>query len=145
MMRAAANETILDWLRKAHETTRWTASVCTGSFVLGVAGLLQGKTITTHWASRDYTEEYGGATYAAKRFVRDGKVVTAAGVSAGLDMALFLAADLADQTTAEAIQLALEYDPDPPFDQGAFCHAKPEITQRAIELLYARPRKPFHD
>ena len=143
MMQAAQNKTILAWLQEAHKTSLWTCSVCTGSFVLGMAGILQGKSITTHWASKDYTQEYGGANYLAERFVQDGKVITAAGVSAGIDMALFIAAQLADQKTAESIQLAIEYDPHPPFQQGDFLTARAEIAETARQLLRHRPHKKF--
>ncbi len=143
MMQAAQSQVLLDWLREAHTTSLWTCSVCTGSFILGMAGLLEGKTVTTHWASRDYTQQFGGAKYVAKRFVQDGKIITAAGVSAGIDMALFIAAQLAGEKTAESIQLALEYDPQPPFQQGDFSRARSEIIKASTQLLTERPHKKF--
>src|SRR5262245_14331438 len=101
---------VLDWLRTAHQTTRWTTAVCTGSLVLGAAGLLRGLRATTHWNSLDRLAQLG-ATPAAERVVVDGKVITAAGVSAGIDMALRLAAAAAGEPFAQAIQLSIEYDP----------------------------------
>ena len=102
---------MLDWLRAAHETSTWTTSVCTGSLVLGAAGVLEGKRATSHWAYRDELRTYG-AEPVAERVVVDGKVVTAAGVSSGIDMALQLAALIAGDDVAQAIQLGIEYDPD---------------------------------
>ena len=109
-----ANPRVLDWLRAAHTTSRWTTSVCTGALVLGAAGLLKGLRATTHWAVLDRLQRFG-ATPVSERVVVDGKVITAAGVSAGIDMALRLAARLAGDTVAHGIQLGIEYDPDPPF------------------------------
>lgn len=107
-----------EWLRAAHESSTWTASVCTGSLVLAAAGLLAGRRATSHWTA---LEELGrlGAEPVAERFVFDGKLVTAAGVSAGIDMALALAARIAGEQVAQAIQLGIEYDPQPPFDAGS--------------------------
>jgi putative intracellular protease/amidase len=109
---------VLDWIRGADERSTWTTSVCTGSLVLGAAGLLEGKRATSHWAYREHLREYG-AEPVAERVVVDGKVITAAGVSSGIDMALQLAALVAGEETARAIQLGIEYDPDPPFDSGS--------------------------
>ena len=128
------DERVLGWLRNAHEHSAWTTSVCTGSLVLGAAGILDGKRATSHWAYRDRLAEYG-ATPVAERVVEDGKVITAAGVSAGIDMGLTLAARLANEHVARAIQLGIEYDPDPPFDSGSPERAAPEIVDlvRAAE------------
>ena len=109
---------IVDWIRRADASTTHTTSVCTGSLLLGAAGLLDGKRATTHWCSYDALAGYG-ATPTEQRVVRDGKILTGAGVSAGIDLALVLVADLAGVETAQAIQLAIEYDPQPPFDAGA--------------------------
>jgi putative intracellular protease/amidase len=106
------------WLRRMSATAEWTTSVCTGSLLLGAAGLLRGLDATTHWSAVDLLESFG-ARYTPERVVRRGRVVTAAGVSAGLDMALTLAALIAGETAAQAIQLQLEYDPQPPFDSGS--------------------------
>ncbi len=111
---AMESEPLLAWLRAAHATSRWTTSVCTGSLILGAAGLLQGLRATTHWGAQSQLALFG-ATYAPERFVPQGKVATAAGVSAGIDMALWLAGELAGQAIAREVQLVLEYDPAPPF------------------------------
>ena len=121
------DERVLDWLRHAHERTRWTTSVCTGSLVLGAAGILAGKRATSHWAYRDSLAEFG-AEPVAERVVEDGKVMTAAGVSAGIDMALTLVARMHDENVAKAVQLGIEYDPDPPFDSGSPEKAAPELV-----------------
>lgn len=112
------DEEVLGWVRHVHEHSTWTTSVCTGSLVLGAAGVLEGKRATTHWAYRDALADYG-AEAVAERYVEDGKVMTAAGVSAGIDMALTLTARLTHDDVARAIQLGIEYDPDPPFDAGS--------------------------
>jgi putative intracellular protease/amidase len=130
----AGRET-LDWLRAADETSTWTTSVCTGSLILAAAGLLDGRPATGHWLAM---EELGrlGAQPTGQRVVFDGKIVTAAGVSAGIDMALALAERIAGAEVAQAIQLGIEYDPQPPFDAGA-----PEKAPAAIvELLRSRSR-----
>jgi putative intracellular protease/amidase len=122
------HEATLDWLRAAHETSTWTTSVCTGSLILGAAGLLTGKRATSHWLSLDALASYG-AEPTGDRVVVDGKVVTAAGVSSGIDMGLTLAAMLAGDDVAQAIQLGVEYDPQPPFDAGSPQKAPAEIVQ----------------
>src|SRR5687767_6005419 len=121
------DERVLDWVRHAHEHTSWTTSVCTGSLVLGAAGILEGKRATSHWAYRDSLAEFG-AEPVAERVVEDGKVMTAAGVSAGIDMALTLVARMHDENVAKAVQLGIEYDPDPPFDSGSPEKAAPELV-----------------
>ena len=108
----------LEWIRRMHERTTWTTSVCTGALILGAAGLLQGLRATTHWASLDELRKLGAEPVKA-RAVESGKIVTAAGVSAGIDMALRLAARVAGDDFARAVQLGIEYDPDPPFDAGS--------------------------
>jgi transcriptional regulator GlxA family with amidase domain len=125
---------VLDWLRNAHASATFTTSVCTGSLVLGAAGLLDGLTATTHWGA--YAELAAwGATPTAQRVVEhlDRRILTAAGVSAGIDMALRLTELLADQTAAQAAQLLIEYDPQPPFDCGARAKAGEEVMARARE------------
>jgi transcriptional regulator GlxA family with amidase domain len=126
---------VLDWLRVAHESSIWTTSVCTGALVLGAAGILDGKRATTHWAFLDRLSELG-AEPVTERVVEDGKVITAAGVSAGIDMALTVAARIAGNEVAQAIQLGIEYDPQPPFDAGSPSKASPEV----IELVRAAER-----
>jgi transcriptional regulator GlxA family with amidase domain len=124
---------VLDWLRAIDATTRWTTSVCTGSMVLGAAGLLEGKRATGNWLYLDALREYG-ADPVGGRFVEDGKVVTAAGVTAGIDMALHLVATDVSPEVAQAVQLGIEYDPDPPFDSGSPEKAPPEIVELVRSL-----------
>lgn len=131
-----SEESVLEWVRSVHETTTWTTSVCTGSLLLGAAGLLRGLTATTHWASRDVLAQYG-ARYVEERVVRQGKIITSAGVSSGIDMALTLAAKMAGDEIAKGIQLGIEYDPQPPFDCGAPSKADPAVLERTRQS-YAR-------
>jgi transcriptional regulator GlxA family with amidase domain len=134
------DERVLQWVRQAHATSRFTTSVCTGSLVLGAAGLLDGLSATTHWACYDELAVHG-ATPTAKRVVEhlDRRIITAAGVSSGIDMALRLVELLVDRTAAEAAQLMIEYDPQPPFDRGALAKADPTVVERVVE--YARFRQ----
>jgi transcriptional regulator GlxA family with amidase domain len=122
------DDEVLDWVRAAHEGTTWTTSVCTGALVLGAAGILEGLEATTHWVYLDQLRDYG-ATPVKRRVVEQGKVVTAAGVSAGIDMALTLAAREVGEEFAQAVQLGIEYDPQPPFDTGSPDKAPPEIVE----------------
>jgi transcriptional regulator GlxA family with amidase domain len=129
--RASTDETFIGWVRQVHTTTQWTTSVCTGALVLAAAGLLQGLEATTHWAAVDELEAFG-ARYTTRRVVTEGKIVTAAGVSAGIDMAFTLAARIAGDHVAEAIQLMIEYDPQPPFDSGSVAKSKPETETLSL-------------
>ena len=122
------DERMLDWVRAVHETTRWTTSVCTGSLVLGAAGILEGLRATTHWYFLDTLREFG-ADPTLERVVRQGKVITAAGVSSGIDMALHLVAAEFGEDMARAIQLSIEYDPQPPFDAGSPAKAPPAVVE----------------
>lgn len=124
------DEALLAWVRGAHESSQWTTSVCTGALILGAAGILDGLEATTHWLLLDKLGELG-ARPVSRRVVEQGKVITAAGVSSGIDMALTLAARIAGEDTARAIQLAIEYDPEPPFDSGSTSKASPEIIELA--------------
>jgi putative intracellular protease/amidase len=134
------DERMLDWVRRVHQTTQWTTSVCTGSLVLGAAGLLDGLEATTHWASMDVLERLG-ARPTGRRVVQQGKIVTAAGVSSGIDMALFLAGQIAGDTVAQAIQLGIEYDPQPPYDSGSPEKAPADVLElvRGIEASQGDP------
>lgn len=124
-----------EWLRAAHATSTWTTSVCTGSLILAAAGLLTGKRATSHWLALRELDALG-VEASAERVVFDGNIVTAAGVSAGIDMALALAARIAGPAVAQAIQLGIEYDPQPPFDAGSPEKAPAEI----VEAVRARAR-----
>ena len=124
----AKDTAVTDWLSRAHETTTWTTSVCTGALILGGAGVLKGLKATTHWRAMDDLAAFG-AEATDQRVVRDGKVITAAGVSSGIDMALTLAAEIAGEDIAKAIQLGIEYAPEPPFDAGRYRDAPPERVE----------------
>ena len=133
------DEAVLDWVRHAHRTTRFTTSVCTGSLVLGAAGLLRGVTATTHWSCYAGLEAHG-AVPTATRVVEhlDRRIITAAGVSSGIDMALRLVELLVDRTAGQAAQLMIEYDPEPPFDSGSLAKADDTVVQRVVEYAQAR-------
>jgi len=130
------DEQFVGWVRRAHETSEWTTSVCTGSLVLAAAGILDGLEATTHWLEHDLLESLG-ARPTARRVVEQGKVITAAGVSSGIDMALVLAAHVAGDDVAKAIQLGIEYDPEPPFDSGSPTKAGAEIVELVTKLARA--------
>ncbi len=121
------DERVLDWVRAIDATTKWTTSVCTGSLVLGAAGLLAGKRGTGHWLYQERLRDFG-AEPTGERVVFDGKVCTAAGVSAGIDMALTLVSREVAPEMAQAIQLAIEYDPQPPHDAGSPQKAPQEVV-----------------
>src|SRR5581483_194628 len=129
------DDDVLEWLRKAHETTTWTTSVCSGALILGAAGILKGLPATTHWYKMGVLRIMGGKPQRDQRIVRSGKVVTAAGVSAGIDLALWLAGEIAGRLRAEAIQLVIEYDPHPPFDSGHISKASEETQKLAKEMM----------
>jgi putative intracellular protease/amidase len=122
------DEQMLGWIRAAHETSTWTTSVCTGSLLLAAAGVLDGLEATTHWLELGLLKRLG-ARPTSKRVVEQGKVITAAGVSSGIDMALVLASHVAGEQFAQGIQLLIEYDPQPPFDAGSPDKAPPEVVQ----------------
>lgn len=125
---------ILDWIRSAHRTTTYTTSVCTGSLLLAAAGLLRGLRATTHWVAYDALREYG-AEPVEQRVVFADRIVTGAGVSAGIDLALEVAARLHGPEAAQAIQLSLEYDPQPPFDTGSPAKAPQPVMDRLGDLV----------
>jgi transcriptional regulator GlxA family with amidase domain len=126
----------LEWIRAAHERSTWTTSVCTGSLILGAAGVLAGRRATSHWAALERLGELG-AEPVRERVVTDGKVMTGAGVSAGIDMALTLAGRIAGDEVAQGIQVWIEYDPEPPYDAGA-----PEkVAPHVLEALQERRRE----
>lgn len=127
--RELADESLHEWLRAADQNSTWTTSVCTGSLILGAAGLLAGRRATSHWLALDRLEGYG-AEPVSERVVIDGKYVTAAGVSAGIDMALELAGRISGRAVAESIQLLLEYDPRPPYTAGSPASAPADVVAR---------------
>lgn len=133
------DEAMLDWVRRVHRNTLFTTSVCTGSLVLAAAGILDGLTATTHWSAADILGSLG-AVYTPERVVEHlpERVITAAGVSSGIDMALRLVELLVDRQAAEASQLMIEYDPQPPFDSGSL--AKASEATRLLAVEYGQQR-----
>lgn len=123
------NTALLDWIRQVHATSRFTLSVCTGSLLLGAAGLLKGAPACTHWAARGELAGFGAIPQTG-RWAQADRIFTAAGVSAGIDLALHVAGLIAGAETAQAIQLAIEYDPQPPYDAGAIEKAPPGLVER---------------
>ena len=130
---ARAQDPIVDWVARTHATTTFTTSVCTGALLLGAAGLLDGLDATTHWFAYDELARYG-ARPTEQRVVEQGKVWTAAGVSAGIDLALTLVAKVWGPEVSQAIQLGIEYDPQPPYDSGAPSKADPAILQLVRDI-----------
>jgi transcriptional regulator GlxA family with amidase domain len=131
---AMADTQLLDWLRQVHETTRWTTSVCTGAMILAAAGILDGLPATTHWMVQPALAAMGAKAQRGQRVVRAGKVATAAGVSAGIDLGLWLAGELAGRERAETVQLYIEYDPQPAFDAGSPSKASETVVAGARTL-----------
>jgi transcriptional regulator GlxA family with amidase domain len=125
---------VVQWLRRVHATTTWTTSVCTGAIYLAAAGILDGVDATTHWARKDRLEQLG-AHYLPQRVIERGKVITAAGVSSGIDMALRLVELMHGAEMAQLVQLGIEYDPQPPFDAGSPAKAPPELVEVAQVTL----------
>ncbi|MEU3561624.1 DJ-1/PfpI family protein [Kitasatospora sp. NPDC006786] len=126
---------VLDWVRRVDATTTWTTSVCSGSLILGAAGLLKGRRATSHWGVLDRLPHYGAEPTGTERVVIDGKYAIAAGVSAGIDLALTLAGVISGDTTAQAIQLLIEYDPQPPYASGSLAKASPEVVEAVNRLM----------
>ncbi|WP_374025960.1 DJ-1/PfpI family protein [Mycobacterium sp. HNNTM2301] len=138
----ARDEVLLDWLRQAHRNAAWMTSVCSGSVILAAAGLLEGRRATSHWLTVAALKAFGAVPVGDERIVRQGNVVTCAGVSAGLDLALWLAAEIGGEGRAKAIQLAIEYDPQPPFDCGHLSKASTATKAAATALLSRDSVKP---
>jgi transcriptional regulator GlxA family with amidase domain len=139
----ASDPEVMDWLQAVHPHTTLTLSVCSGALILGAAGLLQGKSATTHWIAMPFLASVGAEARPDARIVRDGKVITAAGVSAGIDLALTVVAELLGDEEARIAQLLIEYDPQPPFDSGHVDRASPETmrtARRRMMALAANPR-----
>lgn len=133
----ARDQKLLDWVRRAHETATWTTSVCSGSIILAAAGLLNGKRATSHWMALSALKTLGANPVGDERIVQSEDIVTCAGVSAGIDLGLWLAAQIGGENRAKAIQLGMEYDPQPPFDSGHMSKAS-AATKAAATALMAR-------
>jgi transcriptional regulator GlxA family with amidase domain len=131
------HEPLHDWIRQVHETSSWTTSVCTGSLLLAAAGLLDGVRATTHWLAGGLLGELG-AVPVDDRVVQEGKIVTAAGVSSGIDMALRLVQQINGDEVAQAVQLGIEYDPEPPLDAGSPRKAPPAIVELVTQVFEAQ-------
>ncbi len=142
-MAHARDEKVLDWVRTAHQTSTWTASVCSGSVILAAAGLLEGKRATSHWAAVQLLRTFGAVPVDDERIVlADDKTVTCAGVSAGIDLGLWLAGRIGGEAKAKAIQLSIEYDPQPPFDSGHMSKAAPSTKAAATAMMAKEMMKP---
>jgi transcriptional regulator GlxA family with amidase domain len=131
----ARDEKLLDWVRRAHQTATWTASVCSGSVILAAAGLLEGKRATSHWMCVPMLKTFGVTPVGDERVVHEGNIVTGAGVSAGIDLAMWLAGEIVGEARAKAIQLTIEYDPQPPFDSGHLSKASAATKATATAML----------
>lgn len=141
-MEHARDKKLLDWVRQAHETATWTASVCSGSILLAAAGLLEGKRATSHWAALSALKALGVKAVSDERIVHEGDVVTCAGVSAGIDLGLWLAGQIGGEGRAKVIQLSMEYDPQPPFDSGHMSKASASTKAAATALMTKDLMKP---
>ncbi|WKG04532.1 DJ-1/PfpI family protein [Mycolicibacterium sp. HK-90] len=139
----ARDEKVLAWLRQAHQTAEWTTSVCSGSLLLAAAGILDGRRATSHWLVLPALKTFGVTAVGDQRIVDAGdQIVTAAGVSAGIDLAMWLAGQIAGESKAKAIQLGIEYDPQPPFDSGHVSKASAATKAAATALLSKDVMKP---
>ncbi len=139
---AMADKKLTHWLKQVHETTRLTLSVCSGALVLGAAGILNGHPATTHWVAQGALKAFGSQARKNERIVKSGKIITSAGVSAGIDLALEVIKDLYGQERAEVIQLLIEYDPMPPVDSGHPSKASKEVYQAAKAEMLQRSKNP---
>jgi cyclohexyl-isocyanide hydratase len=140
--RAIGDRETIEFVRRQAGTAKYVTSVCTGAFILGVAGILKGRRATTHWAFTDLLPLVG-ATHEKARVVRDGNVITAGGVTSGIDFGLTIAAEIAGETTAQTIQLGIEYDPAPPFDSGHPDRAPAAIKSALLSDRYDEARSAF--
>jgi len=143
VVRAMGDAELIDFVRRQSMTAKYVTSVCTGAFILGVAGLLKGRRATTHWA---FTEllPLVGATHEKARIVKDGNVITAGGVTSGIDFGLSVVAEIAGEAVAQAIQRGIEYDPHPPFDSGHPDRASDSV-KAAVFPRYENARSAFRD
>jgi len=139
-IRESKDAALLNWIRKIHQTTAWTTSVCSGSIILAAAGILNGKKASSHWAAMHLLSDYG-AVPSSERYIQEGKIITAQGVSAGIDMALYLVGQLVGVEKAKAYQLFIEYDPDPPFASGTLSKADEDTIRLAKIMLQKEAKK----
>ncbi|WP_040813214.1 DJ-1/PfpI family protein [Nocardia concava] len=142
---AMANKELIEWLRAVHPNTQWTTSVCSGALILAAADILRGHPATTHWAAQPALAAFGAESRPHDRIVRSGKTVTAAGVSAGIDLGLWLVGEIAGEEFAQITQLGIEYDPHPPFDMGHPDKASATVMRKArldMTKRAATPRLP---
>lgn len=141
-MEHARDEKVLEWVRQAHRGATWTTSVCSGSVILAAAGLLEGKRATSHWAAVPLLKAFGVDPVDDQRIVDEGDIVTCAGVSAGIDLGLWLAGRIGGEDRAKAIQLSMEYDPQPPFDSGHMSKASASTKATAAAMMSKELMKP---
>ena len=139
-VREMKNKKVLNWIREIDKTTKWTTSVCTGSLILAATGLLNGLEATSHWKPINLLKDYG-VTPKRERIVEQGKYITSAGVSSGIDMALYLADRIAGETEAKVIQLRIEYDPHPVYNSGNYLKASEEIIRIAEKKMEKDAKK----
>lgn len=137
---AMADGRLLQWLNNTHKTSRYTLSVCSGALILAAAGILKGHTATTHWIAQDTLPTFGAKPQRDKRIVQSGKIITAAGVSAGIDLALFVVGEICGRERAEIIQLLIEYDPQPPFQSGHPSKASKAVFEAARAEMLGRAK-----
>lgn len=137
---AMADGRLLEWLNNAHQTSRYTLSVCSGALILAAAGILKGHPATTHWIAQDMLPKFGAEPQRDKRIVQSGKIITAAGVSAGIDLALFVVGEVCGRERAEIAQLLIEYDPQPPFQSGHPGKATKAVFEAARTEMLARSK-----
>lgn len=141
---AMADGKLLEWLQRAHKTSRYTLSVCSGALILAAAGILNGHPATTHWIAQSMLPSFGAEPQRDKRIVQSGKIITAAGVSAGIDLALFVVGELCGRERAEICQLLIEYDPQPPFHAGHPTKASKAVFDAARAEMLERAKNPHN-
>lgn len=139
-IRESKDKIVLNWIQKIHQTSTWTTSVCSGSVILAAAGILQGKKATSHWGAIHMLIDYG-VIPSSERYIQEEKIITAQGVSAGIDMALFLVGQIIGDEKARAYQLFIEYDPNPPYDSGTITKADAETISLSKKILTKEARK----
>ena len=139
-IRESKDASVLNWIQQIHQTTTWTTSVCSGSVILAAAGILNGKKATSHWGTLAMLSDYG-AIPTSERYIQEGKIITAQGVSAGIDMALFLVSQIVGVEKAKAYQLFIEYDPNPPFEAGTVSKADDATISLAKKMLGKEAQK----